>query len=360
MRCAFTTEVAACTAWMQGQVGLAADVGGHHRGRGLVGGDRASAVARGGVRSHSERAEEPLVEAILALQQLVDPAQERARLGALDHAVVVGARHRHHLGDAELPELGRVDLREPGRVADRSRGDDRALARHQPRHRSDGADAARVGERDVGALVALGRQRVVARAGHRLVIAGGEAGEVELVGVVDHRHDQRARAVLALHVHGQPEAHALGDHALRLAVKLGVGVGHHRHVAGGLDDRPRDQVREGELLARVLEHAAARVELVHRQRAEAGGRGNRAALVHEAHERGRRAADRPDVGLAWRRGRAGGGWRRGARAVALDRGLHVLLGHAPARAAAMERAHVDAVRAGHPRGHRGGVLGAVA
>ena len=43
-----------------------------------------------------------LVEAVLALQQLLDPAQEGARLGALDDAVVVGRGQRHHLRDAEL------------------------------------------------------------------------------------------------------------------------------------------------------------------------------------------------------------------------------------------------------------------
>ena len=43
-----------------------------------------------------------LVEAVLALQQLLDPAQEGARLGALDDPVVVGRGHRHHLRDPEL------------------------------------------------------------------------------------------------------------------------------------------------------------------------------------------------------------------------------------------------------------------
>ena len=41
---------------------------------------------------HAERAEDVVVEAVLAEQQLVHPLQEQARLGALDDAVVVGAR----------------------------------------------------------------------------------------------------------------------------------------------------------------------------------------------------------------------------------------------------------------------------
>ena len=38
------------------------------------------------------RSEHVVVEAVLAEQQLVDPLEEHARLGALDDAVVVGAR----------------------------------------------------------------------------------------------------------------------------------------------------------------------------------------------------------------------------------------------------------------------------
>ena len=45
-----------------------------------------------------------LVEAVLALQQLLEPAQEGARLGALDHPVVVGRGQRHHFRDAELAQ----------------------------------------------------------------------------------------------------------------------------------------------------------------------------------------------------------------------------------------------------------------
>ena len=103
----------------------------------------------------------------------------------------------------------------------------------------------------------------------------------------------------------------------------------------------------------VLQRAPAGVQRGHRDRAEAGGRRDRAALVHEAHERRRGAAD--GLGLA-----LGRGGRRGSGAVALDRVLHVVLGHPAARAGAAQGAQVDAVRSGHAGRDRGGVHVAVA
>ena len=121
-----------------------------------------------------------LVEVVLALQQLVDALEEGARLGALDHAVVVGGGHRHDLGHAQLAQALGLRLGQPGRVADRAGGHDRALARHQPRHRGHGADPAGVGQRDLRARRRRRAQRVVARAGHRLVVGGHERGEVSV------------------------------------------------------------------------------------------------------------------------------------------------------------------------------------
>ena len=45
--------------------------------------------------------EDLVVEAVVALQQGLELAEEHARFRALDDAVVVGAGHRHHLADAE-------------------------------------------------------------------------------------------------------------------------------------------------------------------------------------------------------------------------------------------------------------------
>ena len=204
IRCALTSEVAACTAWSS----AASATGrpprrGRRGGRDRLGGGHARRLRR---RLHAHRSEHGVVEAVLALEQLVDAAQERARLGALDHAVVVGRGHGHDLLHAQLGELRGVGRRQAGRVADGAGGHDRALSGHEPRHAGHGADAARVRERDVRALVGVGLKRVVARAHDQLVVAGDEVREAELAGVAQHGHDQRAGAVLALDVDGEAEA----------------------------------------------------------------------------------------------------------------------------------------------------------
>ena len=58
---------------------------------------------RGGRRAErgAEVGEDLLVEAVLALQVLLDDLQELAGLGALDDAMVVRRRHRHHLLGAD-------------------------------------------------------------------------------------------------------------------------------------------------------------------------------------------------------------------------------------------------------------------
>jgi len=150
---------------------------------------------------------------------------------------------------AEVVQRGRVGVREAGREGDRAGRDDRALAGHQARNGGDGADAARVRERDVRARVGVRRQLVVARAEDQLVVVGDEVREAHLVGVLEDRHDERAGAVLLLDVDREAERDRARVDALRLAVGLGIRVAHHRHVAPGLDDRPGDDVGEGELAA---------------------------------------------------------------------------------------------------------------
>ena len=75
-----------------------------HRGRRRRSGGRH--LQRRGGRLETEAPEDLLVEAVLAAQERLDPAEKRARLRALDHTVVVGRSHRHHLRDAELGEPG--------------------------------------------------------------------------------------------------------------------------------------------------------------------------------------------------------------------------------------------------------------
>ena len=97
---------------------------------------------------HAEAREDVVVEVVARRAAGRGCAREElAALGALDDAVVVGARERHDLAHAELGERLRVGALVLGRVADRADADDEALARHQPRHRVHGADRARVRDR---------------------------------------------------------------------------------------------------------------------------------------------------------------------------------------------------------------------
>src|SRR3954467_5177082 len=96
MRCALTRLVAAWTACSSAAsaTGAAAGVvaggdraaGGRRARRGR--GHRRRAVLAADHAVESERLQHAVVEAILALEKLVDAAQERARLGALDDAMV--------------------------------------------------------------------------------------------------------------------------------------------------------------------------------------------------------------------------------------------------------------------------------
>ena len=137
------------------------------------GGRRGSRRRRLGSELDAERGEHALVEAVLALQVLLDPGEEASRLGALDDPVVVGRGHRHDLLGADH----RPDVAEADRVGDRAGGDDRSLAAHQARDRGDRADAARVGERHVAADEVVRAERVRAGLLHERVVGVEERGE---------------------------------------------------------------------------------------------------------------------------------------------------------------------------------------
>ena len=304
-------------------------------GRGRGGRGRLRRVAQLGL----EILEDVLVEAVLALQVGLDDLEELAGLGALDDAMVVRRRHRHHLLGADH----RADRAEPGRVADRAGGDDRALPGHQPRNGGDGSDPAGVGEREVGALEVVGGQLVLARAGDQVVEGGEELGERLAPGVADDRDHQRAAAVLALDVDRDAEVDGAVVDAVGLAVDVGEVVGHHRHLLGrGARDRVGDQVGEGDLVAGVLELLAPPVERGDGEGAERGGGRDRPRLVHVAGEHRRRALD--ERGVLLRRG------RRGLAVAAVeDVGLH----DATAGAAAVHVREVDALGLGHAARDRG-------
>ena len=124
VRYALSSEVAACTACSSSSSTAAGD---RRAGRGA-----AAWLASGGAEAEAGWALETMLGVDVERRRrpsrrsrrspwssCVDPAQERARLGALDDPVVVGGRHRHHLRDAERLELVRR-RRAPTRAGRRS------------------------------------------------------------------------------------------------------------------------------------------------------------------------------------------------------------------------------------------------
>ena len=213
------------------------------------------------------------------------------------------------------PSLPASTPREAGRVSDRAGGHDRPLAGHQPRHRGHGADAAGVGQRDLGALVGVGRQLVVARADHGLVVGGHEGSRSS-----------------AWRRRGSP-----GTTSERLPSLRCMSTARPRLIAPGVTrwGLPSTSVKElaitgmsraactiaqairwvNESLRPAALSAARRSARVSTSSvAEAGGRRDRPALVHEADERGRGAADGLRLGARRERRRLRrGGWRRRCR-----------------------------------------------
>ena len=300
------------------------------------------------VRDHAvgdrEVVSDRFVELVLALQELIDPAQERAGLGALDDPVVVRRGHRRDLGDAERLQLLGGSVRPLDGIGDRADRDDRALARHQSRHRGDGADPAGVRQRDVRALEVVRGELVLPRLGDQVLVIGVKACEIERVSAADARHHQRARAVLALDVHGDAEVDTGADRDPGLVVVLGVGTRHDVVLGCGAHDRPRDQVRERDLEALLLElrvdRLALGVESVNGKRSERGRRRHLAALVHEIRERARGSPERL---LLARRGRG----RRCGAVAAIRGGQDVCLYDLAACARSLDRADLDAAVGRH-------------
>ena len=206
-----------------------------------------------GLVRHAERTEDLVVEPVGAQQQLVHPLEEQARLRTLDDAVVVGRGDDHDLRHAEVGECSRVGALVRGGIVERADADDQALSRHQPRHRLHGADGAGVGEAHRGAGEVVGAELVRADLADEVLVGVPEAAEVERVGVLDDRDEQRARAVALLDVDGEAEAEVLVADDLGLAVVvLDVARVHDRDGLGdGPHDREADEVGEADLAAPV-------------------------------------------------------------------------------------------------------------
>ncbi len=241
-----------------------------------------------------EQAAEDRVEEVVAEQQLVQRGEELAGLGALDDAVVVRRGHRHDLRDAQVGE-GLVGG--PGELGGHLHGadaDDEALALHQPRDGVDGADAARVGQRQRRPGVVLHRELVAPRLADQVLVGVPELAEVHRLAVLDRGHDQGPRAVGLGEVDRQAQVDVLGGDDLRPAVRDLVGGVHARVGLDGLDQRVADQVREGDLPALaalevvVDDHAVVEQQL-RRNGAHGGRRRDLQRRLHVLGDLGRHA-----------------------------------------------------------------------
>jgi hypothetical protein len=251
--------------------------------------------AHGAVRE-AEVLEDPLVEPVLALEQPFHAREEEARLRALDDAVVVGRRHRHHLADAEEAQGARGHRAVLGRIVEGARGDDHALPRHQPGGGRGGAHGARVRERDGRAHEVVGRDRPLARPRHEVVEHLQEVREVELARVLDVGHEQGAAAVLLLDVDRDAEPDLVALDAVRPALELRVGVVQPGEGVEGAEDGPGHDVGEADLaLARgvpvLVEDAAVLLQGAHGKGADRGRGGNVEARLHVLHHAEGAAAD---------------------------------------------------------------------
>ena len=108
---------------------------------------------------------------------------------AVDHAVVVGQRQRHHQARHELATV-------PDRLHRRARdAEDRDLGRVDDRRERRPADPAERRDRERAALHVAGHQLAVARLARQLGQLARDLHQALLVGVLDHRHDEPAGRV---------------------------------------------------------------------------------------------------------------------------------------------------------------------
>ena len=230
--------------------------------------------------------------------------------------MIVGAGERHDFADAQHgARFGRRALVFGG-IVDGAGGDDGALAGHQPRARSHGADGAGIGERNGGALEIGGRQLAFARAVHQAVEQGDVSREIDLAGVLDVGHHQVAAAVFAGHVHGDAQVDLRMHHAHGLAVDLGVSVVEAGKVLQRFQDGPADQVRVGDFAladqrAVLIDDAAVLVHHLDRDDALRSGQRNGHAGAHILGDLGGDAAQGLELRAGGRGGLRGGKRARG-------------------------------------------------
>ncbi len=131
--------------------------------------------------------------------------EKRARLGALNDAVIVSAANRDRFADSELRQsFGRHRLI-LSRVFDRARSNDQRLPGHQTRRGCYRAYRAGVGERDRRSLEIRDLKFTFASTLYNVVICTQELREAQLVCALDVGNQQIARAIFLRHIDGDTE-----------------------------------------------------------------------------------------------------------------------------------------------------------
>ncbi len=218
--------------------------------------DAASFAAEGGIAvarpverlvRDAQILERLLVELALAQKQLLDRGQEGARFRSLDDAVVVRRRERHDLADRQLREGLGAHGAKLRRILHGAGGHDHALAGHQAGHRGGRSERAGVGQRKRRAFEVAHLELALARPTHDVVGRRHELREAHRVGALDVGHEQSARPVGLLDVHGQAEVHSFAANPRGRPARRVVGVVQLREVLQRPQDGPGDQMGERDL-----------------------------------------------------------------------------------------------------------------
>ena len=247
-------------------------------------------------------------------------AEEEARLGSLNDAVVVGGRECDHLAEAQLGQDAGVGRLETGGVAQCPDTDDGALPGHEARHGLHGAERPGVGQRDGRTGEVVRGDPVGVDLADEVLVGQHEGAEVEGVGILDARHEQRPAPVALLLVDRQTQPHMLVVDDTRLP--LAVGVGHEGgvecgHIEQGAHHGVADDVRETHLRPSgprqlIVQDETVDLEEPRRHGPHAGRRGDGQAGLHVGDDPRGRTAQRGGLLLSRRyRGcRSRGGGRR--------------------------------------------------
>ena len=182
---------------------------------------------------------------------------------------------------------------ETGRDAEGADADDETLAGHQPGHRLDGAERARIGQGHRGAGEVVGGDLVGVDLAHQLLVGADEArGSPGASASVMHG-TSRVRLPSAFSTStARPEPHVLvpDDPGGPLAVGVGDEGGvHGRHGDEPLDHGVADQMGEADLAAGgpeelVVDDGAVDLEQLGRHHPHAGGGGDAQRRLHVGHD----------------------------------------------------------------------------